>query len=103
MAQLVRCVIVRYLTHNATISSNRKSLSPPRGRGNCKASRRFLPSPRWRGARVQLFVAEVLDRTAVLALFGGVAIDELDDGQRRIVAVAVAGVEHAGIAGVAGP
>src|ERR1700685_2893587 len=42
------------------------------------------------------------DRTGVLALFLHVAVDELDHRHRGVVAVTVAGLEHADVAAVAG-
>src|SRR5258708_17770092 len=46
--------------------------------------------------RFGLFVAA--DRARILALGVGIAVDELDDRHRRIVAVAEAGLDDAGIA-----
>src|SRR5205809_7930362 len=55
--------------------------------------------PRRLGRRFFLFVAA--HRAGILALGLGLAVDQLDDRHRRIVAVVVAGLDDAGIA--AGP
>src|SRR5271154_564305 len=53
-------------------------------------------------ARGLVVVADDVDRTRVLALFALIAIDELDHRQRGIVAIAIASLEHADIATLAG-
>src|SRR3546814_783311 len=62
-----------------------------------------LPSRAAR-ARTSVLVAvlaDLLGRSGVLALGGGVAVDQLDDRHRRHVAVAEAGLQHPAVAAVA--
>ena len=60
-----------------------------------------MPSHRGHAAAVFVLGRLLLHRPGIEALGGLVAIDELDHRHRRVVAVAEAGLEHAGIAAVA--